>query len=38
MAEERKEPRRANDISRLAREFLGLHQLGHCDIIAVLCP
>jgi hypothetical protein len=34
MDEERKEPRPANDISRLAREFRGLQQLGHCDIIA----
>jgi len=38
MDEERKEPRPANDISRLAREFRGLQQLGHCDIIALLCP
>ena len=38
MDEERKEPRPANDISRLAREFRGLQQLGHCGIIALLCP
>jgi hypothetical protein len=43
MDEERKEPRPANDngscpVSRLTREFRGLQQLGHCDIIALLCP
>jgi len=38
MDEERKVPRPANDISRLAREFRGLQQLGHCDIIALLRP
>ncbi len=38
MDEERKVPRPANDISRLAREFRGLQQLGRCDIIALLRP
>jgi hypothetical protein len=38
MDAERKVPRPANDISRLAREFRGLQQLGHCDIIVLLCP